>query len=227
MIIAPIEVVWYSPAGRDYPLDNICLVLDSVEEDFVISCLGYEMWLWMTNNAEPWPDDTGEWCDGTDYSMGEYVTREGRLFMSLENDNTNDPLDDGDTPTWEEPKRFGSNECMNELWENYLRKLIANNVYKSTLNFTTQKTGANGLTVLESGSQFNGQSFRSGSKAELVDYKISIDTINATLTKSMMRWIKGTNLNCGDAPLFSIPGCGRNNESCSPSLQKRRWGFKY
>ena len=227
MIIAPIEVVWNSPAGREYPLDNICLVIDQVEEEFLNECLGCEMYDWLVANVNEWPADTPEWVDGDTYALNDLVTREGKLYKSLTNANTTDPLQD-DGIDWEIPARFGTNDCANELWEKYLIKLLANKVLQYTLNFTTHKTGAGGLTVLDSGGSFDRQSFRSGSKAELKDYSNQLDTLNSTIIRNMKRWASKKVLDGAvcSVPLSSIPGCGVSGELCTPSLQKRRWGFK-
>lgn len=226
MLIAPIEVVWNSPAGRDYPLDNICLVLDQVEQEFLNECLGCDMYDWLIANVDAWPEDTAGWVDGNSYSVGDLVTREGKLYESLTNANTTDPLEDDGTD-WEIPARFGTNACANELWEEYLVKILANKILQFTLNFTTHKTNANGLTVLDSGGSFDRQSFRSGSKAELKDYSNNLDTLNATIIRNMKRWAskKVSSGAVCEVPLSTIPGCG-NGELCAPSMQKRRWGFK-
>ena len=227
MIIAPIEVVWNGPVRRDYPLDNICLVLEQVEEEFLNECLGCDMYDWLTANVEEWPDDTPEWIEGDTYALNDLVTREGRLYKSLANSNTTDPLQDDGT-NWEIPARFGTNDCANELWDKYLIKLLANKIIQSTLNFTTHSPGANGLAVLEGGGSFNNQSFRSGSKAEIKDFSNQIDALNGTIIRNLKRWAskKVSDSAICSVPLSSIPGCGTNGELCAPSLQKRRWGFK-
>ncbi len=229
MIIAPIEVVWNSPAGREYPLDNICLVVDQVEQEYLTECLGCDMYDWLIANVEEWPAGTAEWHDCDEYGLGDLVTREGRLYQSIESFNRVDPIcDDADNPSWVEPNRFGTNECANELWSKYLKQILANKVLHATLNFTTHKTGAGGLTVQDSGGSFDRQSFRSGSKAELKEYSNQLDALNATIVRNMRRWASKKILDgavCG-VPLSTIPGCGSNGEACAPSLQKRRWGFK-
>lgn len=227
MLIAPIEVVWNSPAGRDYPLDNIRLVLEQVEEEFLNECLGCEMYDWLIANVDAWPADTHDWVDGSDYDTGDMVTREGKLYESLIDNNTVDPQN-ADGTDWTIPARFGANACANELWDNYLVKLLANKILQATVGFTTHKTNANGLTVLDSGGSFDRQSFRSGSKSELKDYSNGLDALNGTIIRNMKRWASKKVLDgavCG-VPLSSIPGCGNNGEKCAPSLQKRRWGFK-
>lgn len=229
MIIAPLEVIWNSPAGRDYPLDQVCLLLDPVEEDWINECLGCDMYDWLIANVDPWPADAQEWVEGNDYDTGDYCTREGALYASLIDNNPNDPINDLNTATWEVPARFGTDACANELWENHLIKILANKIYQRTLNFTTHKSGANGLTFLDGNSSFGGQSFRSGNKAELKDYSNSLDSANEILIRNMKRWINRkleTNETC-NVPLSTIPGCGTSGELCNPSLQKRRWGFKY
>ena len=227
MLIAPLEVVWNSPAGRNYPLDNICLVLDQVEEEFLNECLGCEMFDWLVNNVEEWPSDIPDWVDGDDYDTGDMVTREGKLYRSLIDNNTVDPQN-ADGTDWEKPARFGTNSCANELWETYLVKLLANKVLQATVGFTTHKADAGGLTVQDNGGSFDRQSFRSASKAELKEYVNGLDMLNATIVRNMKRWASKMVLdgNVCSVPLSSIPGCGKNGELCAPSMQKRKWAFK-
>ena len=171
----------------------------------------------------------GEWIDGEEYGVGDHVTREGKLFVSLSAENDNDPLNDETPATWEIPKRFGDNECANELWEKYLIRLVSSKVYHASINFDTQKTGANGLTMLDGASSFNGQGFRTSDKGERIDYKKSLEVLQSSIVTSMIRWVKGRikDNDCTSVPLSTIPGCGKSNEGCAPSQQKRRWGFKY
>lgn len=226
MLIAPIEVVWNSPAGRDYPLDQICLLGESAEEAFVESCLGCEMWEWLLENAEPWPDNVGEWCEGEEYADGDHVTFEGTLYRSLENANTESPAAGGGA--WERPQRFGDIGCANELWEKYLKKAVAIAVFERTLPFSTARAGANGLTLLDNGSQFSGQIFRNGNQAEINSYLKGLESARAGIVAQMMRWAnkKAKEGGC-QMPLSTVPGCGDTGAGCKAPGHGRRFGFKY
>ena len=228
VLITGFEVVAFSPAGRDYPTDKICQLIPQVEIEFGYECLGETLYDWVRDNVTVAPDGTGEWESGCRYDVGEYVTRQGWPFISLIDVNGNDPINDEDTATWAEVKRFGTNDCANEFWEDYLRPILANKIFGRSLNFSTRKTGANGLTMLEGGGAYQGQGFRSGNKADLSDYKNDLNAELETMVRNMTRWANLTIKNDSDCtvPLSTMPGCVPG--LCAPtSNSARRWGFKY
>jgi hypothetical protein len=227
-LITGFEVVAFSPAGRDYPTDKICPLIPQIEMEFGYECLGETLYDWMRANVTTTPTGTGEWQSGCSYDTGDYVTRQGWPFVSLADLNSCDPTNDDDPATWEEVERFGTNACANEFWEDYLRPILANKIFSRSLNFTTRKAGANGLTMLEGGGSYQSQGFRSGNKGELSDYKKDLNAELDTMVSNMTRWanLKIKNDSTCTVPLSSMPGC--NPGLCAQSSNSaRRWGFKY
>lgn len=227
-LITGFEVVVYSPAGRDYPTDKICPLIPGVETEFGYECLGETLYEWLKDNVVAVPGNAAEWQAGCSYDIDEVVTRNGWPFISLSDVNTCDPLSEEDPPVWAELSRFGDNECANELWEDYLRPILANKIFGRSLNFTTRKAGANGLVLLAGQGDYQSQGFRSGTKAELSDYKNDLNAELGTMVKNMERWaVKKveSNSTC-TVPLSSMPAC--NPGLCRPTSNSvRRWGFKY
>lgn len=227
-LITAAEVVLDSPAGAGFPTAVICKEIANVEPDYGYECLGEDLYEWLLENVAAYPDETKEWVEDSEYADGDFVVRNGCLFESLLNCNRNDPLDDPDE-TWAAFKKFGTNDCANEFWENHLRPVLALKVYAASLNYATRQTGANGLTVLAGTSEFNGQGFKSASKAELSDYKTDLIADIDRRTRNMMRWAKkkveaGLD-DCGEMPLDEMLNC---NGLCAPQTNSvRRWGFRH
>ena len=225
-IITPYEVVKYSPAGRDYPQDKICLLIPQVEQQFGYECLGQTLYDWLKDNVSAYPADAVEWEDGTNYDLGAFVVVDGCLFESLIECNRNDPRDDPDG-TWEQAKRFGTDDCANELWDDYLRPILALKIFNLSVNTTTRKAGANGLTMLEGGGNFGNQGFRSSTKGEMADYKNDLTSLVEIAVSNMVRWTRLRLISSATCtvPLTSIITC--YDGLCKPtSASKRRWGFK-
>lgn len=227
-LITAAEVIRDSQAGSGFPADVICKEIGLIEPDFGEECLGEDLYDWLLDNVEEVPTDAAEWVADTEYEEGAFVVRNGCLFESLLGCNRNDPLDDPDD-TWQAFKKFGTNDCANEFWEDYLRPVLALKIYAASLNYATRQTGANGMTVLSGTSDFGGQGFRSANKAELADYKTDLIADTERATRKMLRWVKkkveAGITDCGGMPLDEMLNC---NGLCEPQTNsRRRWGFKH
>ena len=219
-------MVKYSPAGRDYPQDQIARLIPMIEEEIGYECLGETLYEWLLANLNEYPADAAEWCEGSHYSEGDKVIRCGLLYESLEDLNTTDPI--GEESEWQEALRFGENDCANYLWENYLRGLLALNIYIRSLNPTTRTTGANGLTILAGSGAYDGQGFVTAKKDELSDYKAQLFVDANTIRRNMERWAmkRMAKAPVCEVPLNTMPGCQKG--LCAPdSGSRRRWGFKH
>lgn len=223
-LITAAEVVRDSQAGNGFPTDVVCKQIGFIEPDFGAECLGETLYDWLLDNVTAVPDAV-EWVQETEYADGDFVVRNGCLFESLLDCNRNDPLDDPDE-TWSAFKRFGTNDCANEFWEDYFRPVLALKIYAASLNYATRQTGANGVTVLAGTSEFGGQGFRSANKNELSDYKTDLIADIDRATRKMLRWAK-KKIDSGDVctvPLSEMLNC---NGMCQPqSNSVRRWGFR-
>lgn len=223
-LITAAEVTRDSQAGSGFPTDVICKQIGLIEPDFGYECLGETLYEWLLDNQEEVPDAV-EWVQDTEYPEGSFVVRNGCLFESLLGCNRNDPLDDPDE-TWAPYLKFGTNDCANEFWNDYLRPVLALKIYAASLNYATRQTGANGMTVLVGTSDFGGQGFRSANKAELSDYKTDLIADIERATRRMLRWAK-KKIDSGDTctvPLSEMLNC---NGLCVPETNSvRRWGFR-
>lgn len=214
-----------SPAGSGFPRDVICIEIPNIEPDFGYECLGEDLYEWLLDNMADAPT-ASEWVSGAEYADGDFVVRNGCTFESLLNCNRNDPLDDPDG-TWEAFKKFGTNDCANEFWDNHLKPVLALKIYAASLNYATRQTGANGLTTLAGISEFGGQGFKSATKNELADYKTDLIADIDRRVRTMLRWAKkqvDAGTDCGGMPLNEMLNC---NGLCKPQTNSvRRWGFR-
>jgi len=222
--ITAVEVRDNSPADRNYPLDNICLAIETVEQDFGYECLGDTLYNWILTNANVYPDETLEWECNKYYKANEFVVRSGRLYESLANDTRSDPLIE--TTEWRLWTKFTANACANEMWD-YVVKALSPKVFARSLGYTTRKAGTGGLTLLAGGeSNFGNQGVRSANKAEISDYKTDLLADEEAALRNFRRWVakKTTSADTCNVPLSTIPNCGI---LCGVNTgQKRRWGFK-
>lgn len=219
-IINAWEVVTNSPAGRDYPQKFICEAIPREEQDFGFGCLGEDLYNYLLENLTPFdPNTTFEWATGTTYAIGDVVIRHGCLFESNGNGNTTDPAND-QVDAWDPVLKF-TDDCANELWEKYLRQILAFRIYMSTLNFATMQSTSGGLVV--NGGDSAGR--RGATKAEISDIKTTLIHQIEMHTKNMLRWLsaKEDDATCV-LPLSFVLDCGT---LCpSPGKRRRRWAFK-
>ena len=202
----------------------MCALIPQVEQEFGYECLGKEMYEWLQENLAEVPAGVAEWnCDQA-YDEGDLAIRNGCTMVSLTDANVSDPASSED---WEVYKRFGDNGCANEMWEGYLRGILAHKLFSTSLTYTTFRTGAGGLTVLAGTDGFSSQGFKSGGKTEMHDMKNALNADVDRMVRNMLGWAKrktDSGATC-EVPLNSMLTC---NGLCKPpSNSKRRWGFKY
>lgn len=223
-LITPFEAVKYSPAGRDYPAATMCVLIPQIEQEFGYECLGKEMYEWLQDNLATVPAGVEEWSCERAYDEGDLAIRNGCTMVSLTDANIDDPVS---SENWEAYKRFGDNDCANEMWEDYLRGILANKLFSTSLTYATLRTGAGGLVVLAGTDGFNSQGFKSAGKTEIHDMKTALNADVDRMVRNMLRWAKAktdSGATC-EVPLTSMLNC---NGLCKPaSNSKRRWGFQY
>jgi len=142
-LITPFEVVKYSAAGNSYPLDNIRLLIQILEREFMISCIGEDYYNLMLNNVRKF-DTAKAWVKATSYSAGDYVIYNGAILESCVSLNNTEPSVINDK--WKEPAKF-TKKAYNSLWDLYLKNILAFKIYKEAIPHDTIKSGAKGLVV--------------------------------------------------------------------------------
>lgn len=213
-LITPYEVLVYSSAGKNYPTAEFCDLIPQIEEEFVRVCLGAELYGFLLANMATVPA-APEWDATVTYALGDAVIRNGCVFISLAGGNTgNDPL--LDAANWSAFKRFSHTGAL-ELWEKYLRRILALKVYSASLTYTTWRSGAGGIVV----NGGDAQGFRSAGKAEISEIRTGILAEVERTTGNMLVWLKQ------NAKAKGLPYATACFACPTPGKLSRRWSFKY
>jgi len=221
-VITPWEVIRYSPAGSNYPTEKICNNIRQVEEDFFYRCFGQTFYEYLQDHLNEYPDpEPGLWDAGDTYATGDYVVYEGCLYRSLQNTNTGkDPA--SETEWWALFEKF-DDACLNRLWTGYLRPYLAHVLYAESLLFTTQNSGAGGITVRSNDRVSEGSGIRTANMNEISAHKATVMDLAAKIYENMIRYI---NLNAQTCTEYqNILAC---NNNCGPAVKKagRRIAFR-
>jgi len=202
----------------------LCQIIPTIEEEFGRECLGKDLYDWLKSDLVAIPASVKEWSASESYDEGAYVLRGECMFVSDLDCNRNDPNNDP-SGTWLTANRFET-ECANEMWTKYVRQILACKSIIYTLEFSTFPIKAGGVTVLDGGSAYNSQGFRSANKGELNDVKTNMYSIINVLTKNMLHWAKQKVDDglCTNMPLNDMLRC---NGMCLTESQqaRRRWAF--
>lgn len=222
-LITAYEVKRYSPAGRAYPEANICLLLGQIEEDFMVTCFGREMYDWLKSKLKLYPKNAQEYDPSISYELNDVVIRHGCLFKSLVDCNRTDPVDSDND--WEQVQKF-TDSCANSLWERYLRELLAFSVYERVIIYDTIQSTSGGLVVNVSDGM--NTTVRAATKSEIADVVKSLRLHQEAILSNMRRWIKTLleTKQCLHMPLESSVACSSGIcEDVKPS--SRRIAFMY
>lgn len=142
-LLTPLEVRAYSPADRTYPLDNIRVILPSVEMDIFSSALGGDFYTSMLKDVR---DVSAAiiWKRGDEYKSGALVIYDGLIFESCSSVNMTEPGFGNEK--WKVAPKFNK-KAFNALYDNHLRSVVSFAVYKAALPLDTIKSSAKGLTI--------------------------------------------------------------------------------
>lgn len=210
----PFDVLKHSPAGFDYPTDGFCDLIPVFEQDMRRDCLGKPLADYLTAHLVAYPETFSEWDSSVPYSIGDVVVRNTCTYISKTNANQTDPLT---SANWEILKRFDT-DGANHLWEKYLRQIMAYKVFMATLNSTTYRSGAGGMTVNVSDRDSGG--VRAVNKAELLMNLTQYNGLLQMMTANMIEWLTD-NYKSEELPL---PACAGNCDV--PANRSRRIAFR-
>lgn len=212
-LTVPFEVLKYSPAGFDYPTDGFCDFIPLFEQELRRECLGKPLFDYMVEHLTPYPDTFGEWDSSVQYSIGDVVIRNLCTYISTANTNTTDPLTTGSD--WTAFKRFDV-DGANQLWEKYLRQIMAYKVFIASLTPTTFRSGAGGMTV----NVGDGTGTRAVNKTEFLTNLTQYNGIIQLATVNMVEWLNDNYT----AMLLPLPACVGNCDV--PANRSRRIAFR-
>lgn len=215
MLITPFEVVTNAPVSRDYPTTHLCVLLPQIEQAFVRECLGKELYDYLVSKLNTYPSGVVDWVQGVAYGVGSFVLRNGCTYECLIDGIESDPATD--TESWRMFKKF-TDAAANELWEKYLKLVLALKGYVATIVPNTFKSNAGGLIINDG----DGTGNRSARKAELLEVKTHTITEIERVTTNMVEWL---NENAFTKQLPWKNPCSTTN-CATVGKNSRRWGFR-
>lgn len=223
-LITAFEVKRHSPAGKDYPEANICLLLPQIEEEVMRTCLGVEMYDWLKSKLTPYPANVGAYDPSVEYGLCEVVIRFGCLFKSKVACNRTDPAElDND---WEDVKKF-TDTCANNLWERYLRTLLALRIYDAVITYDTIRSSSGGLIVHVN--EGLGAGHRSATKSEIGDVSARLKQDAERTMRNMWVYLQALHdkKQCQQMPIQSAYACWAGAPGCeNPPRAIRRIAFR-
>ena len=210
-LIQPFEVIINAPVRKDYPIGYVCDHIFRVEQKIFSECLGLDLLKDMIDKCIQYSGQG--WDNCKDYQIDEIVVIDGVYFKSLENGNSENPID---SDKWIQAKKF-ENECYNELSECYLKNILAYSVIYTSITYKTIQAGAKGLVVMTEDDTFMtgaGEKGLSMFKKELL--------IDISDLKELMHTYIQTKEGCFESLKNDI--CGESK--CNSKSQNRRILFR-
>lgn len=212
-LITNYEVLSGSSASFDYPTHTFCMLIPQYEQALTRECLGQDLYDFMVSKLTPYPEVVTEWDSSAVYSEGDMVVRNYVTYESTADSNDTDPLTAGSD--WALFVKF-THAGANELWNGYLKSIIAMRVYNASLPLTTYRSGAGGM-VVNSG---DSSGFRSANKAEMLTANMHHEGLIQLYTTNMVQWLKDNYV----AKELPAPSCAIGCKTIG--RRSRRWAFR-
>lgn len=212
-LITNYEVLSGSSASFDYPTHTFCMLIPQYEQALTRECLGEDLYNFMVSKLNTYPETVTEWDNAVLYSVGDMVVRNYVTYESTSNNNDTDPLILGSD--WELFVKF-SHAGANELWNSYLKSIIAMRVYNASLPLTTYRSGAGGMVI----NVGDNSGFRSANKAEMLTMNTHHEGLIQMYTTNMVQWLKDNYVSKG----LPAPSCVIGCETIG--RRPRRWAFR-
>lgn len=204
-IMLPCEVVERASLARDYPTRPFCQgLIPQVEEAVANSCIGWSFYQDLLGDLTPIAGFVAG-KEGVKYPLGSVIQYDCKYYEALVSEVYLSELKDASK--WDYKPKFQS-PSNNDLFEGYLARYLALQIYVHSLTETTIKSSANGLIVNEGDSMGN----RTVRKEEMVLVKDSILKNIAMVESNMKAWIarqqkNGLFANFGLSPCESTANC--------------------
>lgn len=215
-LITPYEVIKYGPVAESFPTKYVCDNIFVTESELFHDCLGDDLHEAMLANMQSM-SGIDDYDIQTVYSEGDEVVYEGCVFVSLKDGNTKDP---DNVNTWKVRDKF-ENECFQNMWDRYLKQLLAYSVILASVRYATFQAGGHGIMEMiddQAGSRtVSGRAFDG--------YERKLDSDIALRKKLIMKYmVSDSNESCFADYQVYRDYC---NEYCDTKPRKRRIYLKY
>lgn len=228
MLITASEVVRYSPLSKTFPVDSICLLIDT-HERMLVDCFGQSFFDYLICNLTTLPqEDWKDWVEKT-WPSNSAVLFNGRHYVSF-TDTKGIP---GVSSDWQSFTRFKNNKYLNDLWEKYLREYLAFDIASSAITYATYTANAHGVMV----HQDHNTNMFTANQTQITVLKNEYIIHRDRIKKQMIDWIITTHNKLVDdnnckSPFETISflsksNCSLNNNNKCNSNHGRRFSFRY
>ena len=147
-IISGYEAHRFSVVGREYQTTTINKLKGDIELQVFTDCLGLDLYeLMKTDSALIDLTSLLEWSAATTYALSDKIFFYDSIMESKAANNLNhNPAHDAAGQYWNFADKF-TDENFQELYELYLRDILANKIIKECLIIDTMQVSAKGITM--------------------------------------------------------------------------------
>lgn len=177
------EVVINSPVRRDYPLGYIEQHITRIEEVTFRKWLGYDFYKELIDDLNDIAASE-TYISSQVYSVNDIVELDGVYYKSLANTNTDKPIR---SVKWQKINKF-SKENFNLLWDNYLKYYLSYAVLMTSVTYSNNQVGANGMVNLGQDST----AAMGASKERQDHYKVELKNDMSSYYEMMIEFINET-----------------------------------
>ncbi len=217
-ILLPEEVPCLS-GFNDLPVCDLSTVCDVVEFEF-LHCLGSKFFDQIKENLADYSEAV-EFCLTDDgYSEGDVVEYKGVYFISLKDENKEEPSFESFL-CWEFAPKFKDNECLNDLWCRHLGRYLSLLVVRKNIANLQVKIKDKGLV------KYVGEGYVNVSEKDRKSIIFNIDASIKMKFELMHTYMIENNSNgCFDAYKgignSCCKSCGRCKKQCDNSCLKSK-----
>jgi hypothetical protein len=224
MILTPIEFRSKTPISKDFPIGEVCPLIDINEFSWFESCdLGAKMYDALLEDLNPIPENVKEWSMAKTYGVDDYVTFYGTVLRSsISNNKCDITCDNLDGVNWEIVPKFKS-ECVNTLWNRYISVALSYYILSEHLTEITYKISGKGSTKYSDEFRQNTTGLVTIERGERYDLHASIQRNANKFYDVMVRAIKASNCEVAKLATFAKE-CG--DEQCGPKNINKRIAFR-
>jgi hypothetical protein len=180
-LITLIEIKKNAPIEKEFKDSDLIMFKDAIESSYFSSCLGVDFYQQLKSDLKDeknW-QTVKQWTAGT-YNENDLVIFDFEVLRSKENSNQEKP--DPTSAKWEKAMKF-KEDIHNQIWDTYLKFIIACLIVNKALPFATYRIGANGATFVQNGDRV------AVPAKELQVVQTHLENFHDDHNAAMIRWV--------------------------------------
>lgn len=140
-LLTPNEVVRYAGLDDTFPRCDLRLIFN-VELMEARKNIGLELYSELLDDKADY-SGVVVWNNGTAYNEGQIVRHMGVVYVSLTDNNTDQP----NSTNWDYAPKF-HDLCNNQLWDNFMAEYLSWIVVRDRIGFVHYRATGNGIQVV-------------------------------------------------------------------------------